>query len=162
MKKIITSVLLVLAVVALNAQSVSIPEAVKGQQYGEGVAETKTFNLYSTDRVAKELESKSKLGNIVIKAKVSSVCEEKGCWLTLDNAAGLRFFVKMKDYAFFLPPSILGKTVLLDASAEKQTTSVEELRHYAQDAGKSEAEMAKITSPKTEIRIMAKGIKVLD
>ena len=44
----------------------------------------------------------------------------------------------------------------------KQETSVKELRHYAEDAGKSKEEIAKITKPKVEIRVLANGIKVID
>lgn len=40
----------------------------------------------------------------------------------------------MKDYAFFLPTAIKGKTILLDGKAQLKQTSVEELRHYAEDA----------------------------
>ena len=37
-------------------------------------------------------------------------------------------------------------------------TSVEELRHYAEDAGKSVAEIAKITSVKKEFAFEASGV----
>jgi len=40
-------------------------------------------------------------------------------------------------------------------------TSVEMLRHYAEDAGKSKEEIAAIKTPKTEIVMQAKGILVL-
>lgn len=68
----------------------------------------------------------------------------------------------MKDYAFFLPQSMVGKTVLLHANAEKKTTSVKELQHYAEDSGTSKEDIAKITEPQTEIRVLARGIKVVD
>ena len=74
----------------------------------------------------------------------------------------MEVFVKMKDYAFFLPQNIAGKTILLDAKVTKQETYVKELRHYAEDAGKSKEEIAKITKPKVEIRVLANGIKVID
>ncbi|HJV20168.1 MAG TPA: hypothetical protein VJ552_09855 [Sediminibacterium sp.] len=41
------------------------------------------------------------------------------------------------------------------------TTSVDELKHYAADAKKSKAEIDAITQPKKEIRLVAKGIKVV-
>jgi hypothetical protein len=40
----------------------------------------------------------------------------------------------MKDYAFFVPTALEGKTVVLEGSAESKTTSVKELQHYAEDA----------------------------
>ncbi len=161
MKKLLTITTLVLFAAFMTAQS-EIAPAVKGQEYGAGVSEEKTFNVYSADKLVRDLSSKDKLENLIIQAEVSGVCEKKGCWLTLVNDMDTRVFVKMKDYAFFLPQDILGKTVLLDADAEKKVTSVEELRHYAEDSGKSKAEIAKITKPQTEIRVLAKGIKVIN
>jgi hypothetical protein len=42
-----------------------------------------------------------------------------------------------------------------------KVTPVKELQHYAEDAGKSKEEIAKITEPKKEIVMNAKGILVL-
>lgn len=162
MKKLIILTGLFFASLTLNAQVSEIAPATKGQQYGSGVSEAQTFDVYSADKLVRELESKDKLENLVIRAEVSGVCEKKGCWLTLVNDMDTRVFVKMKDYAFFLPQDILGKTILLDADAEKMVTSVKELQHYAKDAGKSAAEIAKITKPQTEIRVLASGIKVVN
>jgi predicted amidohydrolase YtcJ len=146
----------------LWSQKKEIPEALPGTEYGAGVSESITYNVYTTDRVITELESQKELNNIIIQAKISGVCEKKGCWLTLENSKGMTVFVKMKDYAFFLPMSALGKTALLNADVQKKITSVEELKHYAEDAKKSKEEIEKITEPKTEIRVLAKGIKILN
>jgi hypothetical protein len=40
------------------------------------------------------------------------------------------------------------------------TTTVAQLRHYAEDAGKSKEEIAKITEPKIELTFMADGVIV--
>lgn len=74
----------------------------------------------------------------------------------------LRFFVKMKDYAFFVPTALKGKSVILEGNAEKEITSVKELKHYAKDAKKSQSEIDAITLPKEEIRFLANGIKVVN
>lgn len=139
-----------------------ITEATKGTEYGAGVSEEITYDVYDTKRLIQTLNSKKELNDIVIRAKTTAVCQKKGCWITLQNAENINIFVKMKDYAFFLPQSIVGKTILLHGKAENKTTSVKELQHYAADAGKSKEEIAKITQPKTEIRILANGIKVID
>ncbi|MET0394478.1 MAG: DUF4920 domain-containing protein, partial [Chitinophagaceae bacterium] len=97
-----------------------------------------------------------------ITAKVLDVCPKKGCWLKLAVNDSTTAFVKMKDYAFFLPMAIKGKTIVLDGEAMMKTTSVDELRHYAQDAKKSKDEIAAITKPLTEIRFTAKGITVVE
>ncbi|MBS1549230.1 MAG: DUF4920 domain-containing protein [Bacteroidetes bacterium] len=161
MKKAILLLAFVIAQFSF-AQKSEIPEATPGMEYGRGVSEDKTFNVYTTNKVIEELNKQKELKDIVIQAKVSGVCEKKGCWLTLENDKNMTVFVKMEDYAFFLPMSALGKTILLHADASKKTTSVEELKHYAEDAKKTAEEIAKITEPKTEIRVLAKGIKVIN
>ncbi|MGI8635710.1 MAG: DUF4920 domain-containing protein [Segetibacter sp.] len=49
----------------------------------------------------------------------------------------------------------------MGGSAEEKITSVEQLKHYAEDAGKSKAEIAAIKEPKKEIIVDAKGLLVL-
>ena len=45
--------------------------------------------------------------------------------------------------------------------AQLKETSVKQLKHYAEDAGKSKEEIAKITEPKKEVIFVAKGVLVL-
>ncbi len=68
--------------------------------------------------------------------------------------------VTFKDYGFFVPKDIAGKTVVVEGVAQKKTTPVSELRHYAEDAGKSKAEIAQITDPKNELAFVADGVIV--
>ena len=71
-------------------------------------------------------------------------------------------FVKFKDYAFFMPKDIAGKKVVMIGNAFKETTSIEDLRHFAQDEGKSKEEIAKINKPKEEMKFMANGVLILE
>jgi hypothetical protein len=41
-----------------------------------------------------------------------------------------------------------------------KTTSVAELKHYAEDAKKTQAEIDAIKEPKKEVRVTAKGIVI--
>jgi hypothetical protein len=43
-----------------------------------------------------------------------------------------------------------------------KTTSVAELKHYAEDAKKSQAEIDAIKEPQKEVRVTAKGIVIVD
>ena len=45
-----------------------------------------------------------------------------------------------------------------EGKAFVKETSVEELKHYAEDAGKSKEEIAKITEPKLEMSFEASGV----
>ena len=68
--------------------------------------------------------------------------------------------VSFKDYGFFIPKDIVGKTVVMEGTAETTTTPVSELRHYAQDAGKSKEEIEKITEPEKALTFVADGVIV--
>ncbi len=105
-----------------------------------------------------ELTSES--DKIKIEGEVESVCKMKGCWvkLKLDNGETMR--VTFKDYGFFVPKDIEGKKMVLQGESKVKETSVDELKHYAKDAGKSDAEIAKITSPKKELTFVATGVLV--
>lgn len=95
-----------------------------------------------------------------VEGKVSEVCQAKGCWMTLEKGDGTKMRVTFKDYGFFVPKNISGKTVIINGKASVTTTSVDELRHYAEDAGKSKEEIAKITEPKKELAFEADGVIV--
>ena len=95
-----------------------------------------------------------------ITGKVNGVCEKKGCWMSIDNGTADGMMVHFKDYAFFVPRDIKGKTVVLEGIIQPDTTTVAELRHYAEDAKKSKEEIAKITEPKIELTFMADGVLI--
>lgn len=91
--------------------------------------------------------------------KVNEVCQAKGCWMRLDlgkDSPGS--FVKFKDYEFFVPMDAADADAIIKGVAFKAETSVSELQHYAEDAGKSEEEIAAITQPKVEYTFMAGGV----
>lgn len=95
-----------------------------------------------------------------ITAKVKGVCEKKGCWMAIDNGSEDGMMVHFKDYAFFVPRDIEGKTIVIEGTIQPDTTTVAELRHYAEDAKKSKEEIAKITEPKIELTFMADGVLI--
>ncbi|SIN64520.1 DUF4920 domain-containing protein [Chitinophaga niabensis] len=96
-----------------------------------------------------------------VEGKVVEVCKKKGCFMKLERASGEPVMVKFTDYAFFMPQNIVGKTVVVEGVAKVNETSVERLKHFAEDAGKSKAEIAKITAPKKDIVIVADGVVVV-
>ena len=112
----------------------------------------------ATELVAK-MATKDKLP-AKVEGTVESVCQAKGCWMKVKMDNGETMRVTFKDYGFFVPKDIAGKTVVVEGVAEKKTTPVAELRHYAEDAGKSKEEIAKITDPKNELAFVADGVIV--
>lgn len=97
-----------------------------------------------------------------LKGTILETCDKKGCWMEVATDTDT-LFVKFKDYGFFVPTSgVEGKTVFMQGLASLDTVSVDELRHYAEDAGKSEAEIAAITEESYEVRFVANGVIIRD
>ena len=135
-------------------------EAKVGDWYGEKISATDFVPLQ--DVAAKLTAGSAEKADVKVKAKIIDVCPKKGCWLTLELPNGETAMVKMKDYGFFLPLAAKGKTVVIDGEVKLKTTSVDELKHYAEDAKKSQAEIDAIKEPKKEVRVTAKGILVVE
>ena len=95
-----------------------------------------------------------------VEGTVEDVCKMKGCWMKVKTGDGQVMRVSFKDYGFFVPKDIVGKTVVLEGTAETTTTPVAELRHYAEDAGKSKEEIEKITEPEKALTFVADGVIV--
>ena len=158
MKKLMLAVL----AISVSLMTYAQPPAGKanvGDYYGEKV---QTEGALALSDVAKKLEGGSEFPEVKIKAKVLEVCAKSGCWIKLELPGGKQATVNMKDYGFFVPVAAKGKTVVIDGEAILKTSSVEELKHYAEDAKKSQAEIDAITEPKKEVKIMARGIVVVE
>lgn len=95
-----------------------------------------------------------------VEGTVESVCKVKGCWMKVKTSDGQTMRVTFKDYGFFVPKDIVGKTVVVEGTAETSTTPVADLRHFAQDAGKSKEEIEKITEPEKALTFVADGVIV--
>ena len=95
--------------------------------------------------------------NSKVRGKIQEVCSAKGCWMTLDMDGENEVMVKFKDYGFFMPLNAEGD-VVINGKAFVSETSVDELRHYAEDAGKSAEEIAAITEPKRTYSFEADGV----
>jgi len=92
-------------------------------------------------------------------APVNSVCKMKGCWMRL--AVGEQeAFVKFKDYGFFVPKYLSEVEVVVSGKAYVSKTSVDDLKHFAQDAGKPQDEIDAITEPELSLDFMADGVLV--
>ncbi len=93
-------------------------------------------------------------------AKIVSVCQVKGCWMMVDLGNGGQMRVTFKDYGFFVPLDCSGKTVTMQGFAYYKTTTVEMLRHYAEDAGKTKEEIEAITESEHTLAFEANGVIV--
>jgi hypothetical protein len=148
MKKLILLVLVLTAAVTTKAQNTN--------HFGKEINDKKAIEASVLPaKMGDKTEMQAK-----VSGTVESVCQVKGCWMKvkLDNGETMR--VMFKDYAFFVPKDITGKTVVFEGEAQKKTVPVEHLQHYAKDAGQSKEEIAKITEPKEELTFIADGVIV--
>ncbi|MEO7210295.1 MAG: DUF4920 domain-containing protein [Chitinophagaceae bacterium] len=158
MKKIHLFVAACFFTLAGIAQPPNVP-AVSGATFG---ANFSAKDPMTVEQMTTAIQSKTddKKMEVTVKGIVVDVCTREGCWLKIKSADG-SMMIKMKDHAFLVPLAINGQEIIIHGIAEQKTTSVEMLRHYAEDAGKSADEIKKITEPKTEISIDADGLVVI-
>lgn len=144
--------------IAMFILPVMMAVAQKAESFGAKINEKGT--LQPTEFV-KEMEGKIEQ-ELKLAAKVNEVCQMKGCWMTLDLENGEEVMVRFKDYAFFVPKNAGGKTAVVEGRAYFDEVSVETLRHYAEDAGKSQEEINAITKPEMRLSFIADGVLLKD
>lgn len=97
---------------------------------------------------------------VVIEGTITEVCPKKGCWMMLrDGDREMR--VTFKDYGFFVPLDCAGTKARIEGAFSITETSVEDARHYLEDAKKFD-EAAKITAPVKTLSLVATGVELFD
>ncbi|MCA4806966.1 DUF4920 domain-containing protein [Myroides odoratimimus] len=91
---------------------------------------------------------------------IQQVCQKKGCWMSLALDQDQASFVKFKDYGFFAPMNSSGHKAIVDGKAFVSIIPIDELKHYAKDAGKSQQEIDQITEDKVVYNFLADGIAI--
>lgn len=169
MKKLWILPLLMLAVACSNEkaneadsvateQSAAPSNEVSIAVFGEKITEEGALDIVS---VASSMEGKDSL-NVKLTGTVDKVCQVKGCWMTMGYGQGESMRISFRDYGFFVPKDIDGKDVVVEGTVYMETTSVDDLKHFAEDEGLSEEEIAKITEPETALTFVADGVIVKD
>ena len=161
MKKIIAFTFCFFALTSCKKETVST-ENEKQDKYaffGDSISDDKAI---SNDEMLAQFD-KLKAGdtlNVKFKSKIKNVCQKKGCWMTLALPNEKEAFVKFKDYAFFVPKNAQDEEVVVNGKAFVSVESVDELKHYAKDEGKSQAAIDSIVTPKTTYSFMADGVLI--
>lgn len=128
-----------------------------GQFYGEPFS---LDSVTAVDEIDRLMQGKDSL-LLTLEGSINKTCAAKGCWMQIENEDSTFLRVKFKDYGFFVPKSgVEGKTASFKGYCQKSTTSIEELRHYAKDAGESEEVIASIIAPKQEYSFIATGVYI--
>jgi len=96
---------------------------------------------------------------IALRGKVTEVCQMKGCWMVLTDGT-LAVRTTFKDYAFFVPKDLAGRTVVAQGVLKRETVDEATRRHYAEDAGQSAEKIAAIRGPSDDYAFIANSVTV--
>jgi len=122
----------------------------------------KVTKIYTKNEMLKKYKKLKKGDTITVQfqSNIKQVCKKKGCWMKMELAGDNESFVKFKDYGFFVPLNADNSQAIVNGKAFVDVESVESLKHYAKDGGKSAAEIAKITKPEVTFSFLADGVYI--
>lgn len=158
MKKIAYSIVLALALLGCKNEPKEVASTQNNyQSFGDSIS---ADDALTKEEVLKKYKNLKEGDTIEVKfaSTIQEVCQKKGCWMKLELPENNTAFVKFKDYGFFVPLNAAKSEVIVNGKAFVSVESVEELKHYAKDAGESQAAIDSIVNPETTYGFMANGV----
>lgn len=150
--RVLTSITLSILLAACATQKV---ESVAYDQFGTGI-QPDAAAVEASVAVANPADYSGK--PVRLSGQITGVCQTKGCWMTIGTGT-TPVFVKFKDYAFFVPKDATGRTAVIEGTLTMKQETVEETKHYLEDAGKKD-EAAKVTEGRRLFHFMASGVAI--
>lgn len=162
MKKINVILIMLLLFVGTTLTAQKKATAFNSADYASFGDKFKVTKILTKKEMLEKYKALKKGDTITVQfvSNIKAVCKKKGCWMKMELAGDDESFVKFKDYAFFVPLNADDSEAIVKGKAFVEVESVESLRHYAKDAGKSAAEIAKITKPETTYSFLADGVYI--
>jgi hypothetical protein len=162
MKKNNVILVMLLLFVGTTIMAQKTAKAFNGNDYALFGDKFKVSKIYTKNEMLKKYKSlkKGDTINVQFQSNIKSVCKKKGCWMKMELAGDNNSFVKFKDYSFFVPLNADNSQAIVNGKAFIDVVSVDELKHYAKDGGKSALEIAKITKPETTYSFLANGVYI--
>ncbi|MDY8134132.1 DUF4920 domain-containing protein [Aquimarina sp. 2201CG5-10] len=135
---------------------------IKAETYNNFGEKVLSDQIYYKDAISEKYDQlkEGDTVDIAFSSTVNGVCKAKGCWMKVGLGDEKQAMVKFKNYGFFVPKDIENDTVIVQGKAFVSEMSVDEQRHFAMDAGKSEEEIAAITTPKKTYSFIADGVLI--
>ncbi len=162
-KLILTLFTLTFVVINVNAQQKNNKTtAINTSDYVTFGEKFEASKVLSNKEMLKKYKSLKKGDSLVVKFKstIKEVCKKKGCWMQMDLTADQQAFVRFLDYGFFVPLNADNSEAIVNGVAYIDVVTVDELKHYAKDAGKSQAEINKIKKPEITYAFRATGVLI--
>jgi hypothetical protein len=123
--------------------------------YGAELAMKETTKLPDIMKDPKAFDGK----RVRVTGTIGDVCQKKGCFMFLKEGDA-KTQVKFKDYAFFVPFDVAGRTVVVEGTSQVKELSEAWRRHYAEDQGKSKEEIEKIKGSELVVMIVADAVEI--
>ena len=143
----------------LASGSAQVSDLYAYQVYGESFDIKTPLTSNELGALYDNMKNGDVIENVQFKSTIESVCKKKGCWMKVDLGKGEeQSFVRFKDYGFFMPLDGEKSDIVVNGKAFVSEISVDKLRHYAEDAGKSKEEIAQITKPQLQFNFEADGV----
>ena len=158
MKKLIFLFIASLVLISCKNETKENTEDVAYASFGDKIT---AEEVMTQDEIIEKYKS-LKVGDtayVKFTSTVNEVCQTKGCWMKLDLGED-EALVRFKDYGFFVPKNIAEREVIVNGKAYVSEMSVEDQRHYAEDAGKTPEEVEAITEVKRTLSFEADGVLV--
>jgi hypothetical protein len=130
---------------------------VEGEYYGEKIT---IEGAEEAARLTELMKGKDSL-KVKLSGTINSCCQKKGCWMKVDIGNDQEMRVSFKDYSFFVPLESAGRKVVMEGIARYEVTSIEDLKHFAEDALKTKAQIDSITEPDKNLVFEASGVILL-
>jgi len=124
--------------------------------FGEEITVEGSIPIYKLTTMMEEEQNME----LKVTGEILDVCQRKGCWMKMDMGNGEKMMVRFTDYGFFVPKNAAGYTATLKGTAKKTLVTVEELKHYAGDEGKSDEEIAQIIESEEWYEFTADGVVI--
>lgn len=148
-----------MSLISCNKKQVEQNAKVSYASFGDKIVADKALSKEEVLAKYKTMKEGDTL-DLKFATKINEICQNKGCWMTLDLGNNEKSFVKFKDYAFFVPMNAQNRDAVVEGKAFIEETSVAELKHYAEDEGKSQASIDSIKEPKKELKFLAHGVLI--
>jgi Domain of unknown function (DUF4920) len=94
--------------------------------------------------------------DVLVESKVDKVCAAQGCWLGLKSGSS-QLHVTFKNEAFFVPQSLIGKTVVVEGKLAKVPMTLEQTRAVVKAGG---GDPQTVKEPRVQYELVASGIEV--
>ncbi len=125
--------------------------------FGDSITSDNFINKKLMFDKYKSLKSGDTL-NVKFTSTIKDVCSKKGCWMKVELDSLNDVMVRFKNYGFFMPLNSAGSEVVIEGKAFVKETSIEQLKHYAEDAGKSKSVIDAITEPEFTYAFLSNGV----